>query len=97
MLRWRHRGSSLRRFFNFIGLWNEFQLALIFIKTRPAPAVAEPVFAEERDDLFGRLAGLFAGVVIVIVPTVVLVHHPVERMISADYAGSVEVGEAISF
>lgn len=59
--------------FNFIGLWNEYFLALVFInsdqyKTLPLGLAAVSIQANYRSD-FGLL---FAGLVIVMFPTLVV-------------------------
>jgi len=77
--------------FNFIGLWNEFQLALIFIQDPDKRPLSLSLYALKNAMTYsGDWAGLFAGVVIVIVPTIVLFIWLSERMISGITLGSVK-------
>ncbi len=77
--------------FNFIGLWNEFQLALIFIQDPNLRPLSLSLYSLKNAMTYsGDWAGLFAGVVIVIVPTVVLFIILSERMISGITLGSVK-------
>ncbi len=77
--------------FNFIGLWNEFQLALIFIQDPDKRPLSLSLYALKNSMTYsGDWAGLFAGVVIVIVPTVLLFIWLSERMISGITLGSVK-------
>lgn len=77
--------------FNFIGLWNEFQLALIFIQDPDKRPLSLSLYALKNAMTYsGDWAGLFAGVIIVIVPTVILFVLLSERMISGITLGSVK-------
>ncbi|MFO7323131.1 MAG: carbohydrate ABC transporter permease [Chloroflexota bacterium] len=77
--------------FNFIGLWNEFQLALIFIQDPDKRPLSLSLYALKNSMTYsGDWAGLFAGVVIVVVPTVLLFILLSERMISGITLGSVK-------
>ncbi len=77
--------------FNFIGLWNEFQLALIFIQDPAKRPLSLSLYSLKNAMTYsGDWAGLFAGVVIVIVPTVILFVLLSERMISGITLGSVK-------
>ncbi|MDZ4764797.1 MAG: carbohydrate ABC transporter permease [Chloroflexota bacterium] len=77
--------------FNFIGLWNEFQLALIFIQAPELRPLSLSLYTLKNSMTYsGDWAGLFAGVVIVIVPTVALFIWLSERMISGMTLGSVK-------
>ena len=77
--------------FNFIALWNEFQLALIFIQDPDMRPLSLALYTLKNAMTYsGDWAGLFAGVVIVIVPTVVLFVLLSERMISGITLGSVK-------
>src|SRR5690606_1443948 len=58
--------------FNFIGLWNEYMLALIFITTDSNRPLSLGVYALQGSMQYtGDWVGLFAGVVIVMVPSIV--------------------------
>jgi N-acetylglucosamine transport system permease protein len=77
--------------FNFIGLWNEFQLALIFIQDPDLRPLSLSLYTLKNAMTYsGDWAGLFAGVIIVIVPTVILFVFLSERMISGITLGSVK-------
>lgn len=77
--------------FNFIGLWNEFQLALIFIQEPTMRPLSLSLYTLKNSMTYsGDWAGLFAGVVIVIVPTIILFILLSERMISGITLGSVK-------
>jgi len=77
--------------FNFIGLWNEFQLALIFIQDPEQRPLSLSLYTLKNSMTYsGDWAGLFAGVVIVIVPTIVLFVVLSERIISGMTLGSVK-------
>ncbi len=77
--------------FNFIGLWNEFQLALIFIQDPGLRPLSLSLYTLKNSMTYsGDWAGLFAGVVIVVVPTIILFVILSERMISGMTLGSVK-------
>lgn len=77
--------------FNFIGLWNEFQLALIFIQEPDLRPLSLSLYTLKNSMTYsGDWAGLFAGVVIVVVPTIILFVILSERMISGMTLGSVK-------
>jgi ABC-type glycerol-3-phosphate transport system permease component len=77
--------------FNFIGLWNEFQLALIFIQDPEKRPLSLGLYSLKNSMTYtGDWVGLFAGVVMVMVPTIVLFIWLSERMISGITLGSVK-------
>lgn len=77
--------------FNFIGLWNEFQLALIFIQDPGQRPLSLGLYALKNSMTYtGDWAGLFAGVVLVMAPTILLFIVLSERMISGITMGSVK-------
>lgn len=77
--------------FNFIGLWNEFQLALIFIQDPGQRPLSLGLYALKNSMTYtGDWVGLFAGVVMVMVPTILLFIFLSERMISGITMGSVK-------
>lgn len=84
-------GMLTAAIFNFIGLWNEFQLALIFIQDPDKRPLSLSLYSLKNAMTYsGDWAGLFAGVVIVIVPTIILFIWLSERMISGITLGSVK-------
>ena len=77
--------------FNFIGLWNEFQLALIFIQDPEFRPLSLGLYALKNSMTYtGDWVGLFAGVVLVMAPTIGLFVILSERMISGITMGSVK-------
>lgn len=77
--------------FNFIGLWNEFQLALIFIQDPAQRPLSLGLYALKNSMTYtGDWVGLFAGVVLVMAPTILLFIILSERMISGITMGSVK-------
>ena len=77
--------------FNFIGLWNEFQLALIFIQDPEQRPLSLGLYSLKNSMTYtGDWAGLFAGVVLVMAPTILLFLVLSERMISGITMGSVK-------
>ncbi len=77
--------------FNFIGLWNEFQLALIFIQDPAQRPLSLGLYSLKNSMTYtGDWVGLFAGVVLVMAPTILLFIILSERMISGITMGSVK-------
>lgn len=77
--------------FNFIGLWNEFQLALIFIQEPESRPLSLGLYSLKNAMTYtGDWVGLFAGVVLVMAPTIGLFIILSERMISGITMGSVK-------
>jgi ABC-type glycerol-3-phosphate transport system permease component len=77
--------------FNFIGLWNEFELALIFINEPSKRPLSLGLYSMKNSMQYtGDWVGLFAGVVIVMVPTIGLYILLSERMITGITMGAVK-------
>lgn len=75
--------------FNFIGLWNEYMLALIFMTTQKKSTVALGLYALQSSMQYtGDWGALFAGVMIVVMPTIVLYLVLSERMIAGITLGT---------
>ena len=69
--------------FNFIGLWNEYMLALIFMTSGKKSTVALGLYALQSSMQYtGDWGALFAGVMIVVLPTILLYIVLSERMIA---------------
>ena len=69
--------------FNFIGLWNEYMLALIFLTTQKNNTVALGLYALQSSMQYtGDWGALYAGVMIVVLPTILLYIVLSERMIA---------------
>jgi ABC-type glycerol-3-phosphate transport system permease component len=77
--------------FNGIGLWNEYQLALVFINNPDNRTLSLGLYAMQNAMQYtGDWPGLFAGVVIVMVPTILLYILLSEKMISGITMGAVK-------
>jgi ABC-type glycerol-3-phosphate transport system permease component len=75
--------------FNFIGLWNEYMLALIFMTTQKKSTVALGLYALQSSMQYtGDWGALFAGVMIVVLPTILLYVVLSERMIAGITLGT---------
>lgn len=82
-------GMLTAAIFNFIGLWNEYQLALVFANTSKTRTLSLGLYALRNALQYtGDWASLFAGIVIIIVPTIVIYVVLSERMISGITMGS---------
>ncbi len=77
--------------FNFISLWNEYMLALIFITSDKNRTLSLGLYALQGSMQYtGDWVGLFAGIVIVMIPTALLFIVLSERMISGITLGAVK-------
>lgn len=77
--------------FNGIGLWNEYQLALVFISNQDVRPLSLGLYAIKNAMQYtGDWPGLFAGVVIIMVPTIFLYIFLSEKMISGITMGAVK-------
>ena len=77
--------------FNFIGLWNDYLWALIFVNTDERRTLMLGVEAIMRAMRYtGNWAGMFAGIIILFVPTFVLFVLLSETIISGITAGAVK-------
>ena len=77
--------------FNFNKIWNEYFLSLIFANSDTMRPVAVGLFSMINSMKYtGDWAGLFAAVVIVTVPTLILYLFMSERIISGITAGGVK-------
>lgn len=77
--------------FNFIGLWNEYQLALVFINDPNKSTLSLGLYSLSNGmEYTGDWTGLLAGVVIVMIPTIILYVILSERMISGITMGAVK-------
>lgn len=82
-------GMLTAAIFNFIGLWNEYQLALVFANTEKTRTLSLGLYALRNALQYtGDWASLFAGIVIIMVPTVVIYVVLSEKMISGITMGS---------
>ena len=77
--------------FNGIGLWNEYQLALVFINNPDNRTLSLGLYSMQNAMQYtGDWPGLFAGVVIVMIPTILLYIILSEKMISGITMGAVK-------
>ncbi len=77
--------------FNFIGLWNDYLWALIFVNTDERRTLMLGVEAIMRTMRYtGNWAGMFAGIIILFLPTFVLFVLLSETIISGITAGAVK-------
>jgi ABC-type glycerol-3-phosphate transport system permease component len=77
--------------FNFIFLWNEYQIALVFINDPELRTLPLGLYALSNAMQYtGDWVGLMAGVVIIMVPTIILYTVLSERMIAGITMGSVK-------
>lgn len=82
-------GMLTAAIFNFIGLWNEYQLALVFANTEKTRTLSLGLYALRNALQYtGDWASLFAGIVIIMVPTIVIYVVLSEKMISGITMGS---------
>ena len=77
---------------NFVGLWNEFQLSLVLIDSPENRTLSLGMYSLITSMKYsgGDWAGLFAGVTIVMVPTILIFLFLSERMISGITMGGVK-------
>lgn len=77
--------------FDFIGLWNEYQLALVFLNDPNKSTLSLGLYSMTNALQFnGDWVGLLAGVMIVMVPTIILYVVLSEKMISGITMGAVK-------
>jgi raffinose/stachyose/melibiose transport system permease protein/N-acetylglucosamine transport system permease protein len=77
--------------FNFIGLWNEYLLALVMISTDSKRTISLGLYALQGAMQFtSDWVGLFAGVVIVMLPTLVIYVILSERVLEGVTLGAVK-------
>jgi ABC-type glycerol-3-phosphate transport system permease component len=75
--------------FNFIGLWNEYQLALVFINSDENRTISLGLYSLSNSMQYtGDWVGLFAGIVIIMVPTIILYVFLSEKMIAGITMGA---------
>lgn len=75
--------------FNFIALWNEYMLALIFMTTQKKSTVALGLYSLQSSMHYtGDWGALFAGVMIVVLPTIFIYILLSERMIAGITLGT---------
>ncbi len=77
--------------FNFVAIWNEYALALVFIQNKGRMPIARGVYAIAGSMIYtGNWVGLFAAVVIIMVPSIIIYVLLSERMIEGITAGALK-------
>jgi len=77
--------------FNFIALWNEYMLALVFLNDPDKMPISRGLYGiAESMQYTGDWVGLFAGVVIVMVPTIIIYVLLSERLIEGITMGALK-------
>jgi N-acetylglucosamine transport system permease protein len=85
-------GAATVAILNFIGLWNEYQLSLVLINSPEKRTISLGIYSLIASMQYsgGNWPGLFAGVTIVMIPTIALYIFLSERMISGITMGGVK-------
>ncbi len=77
--------------FNFVAIWNEYALALVFIQNEAKMPISRGVYAIAGSMIYtGNWVGLFAAVVIVMIPSILIYIILSERMIEGITAGALK-------
>jgi N-acetylglucosamine transport system permease protein len=77
--------------FNFMSLWNEYQMAMVFISEPSNRTLSLGLYSLANAMQYtGDWVGLMAGVIIVMIPTIILYLFLSERMISGITMGAVK-------
>jgi N-acetylglucosamine transport system permease protein len=85
-------GAATVAILNFVALWNEYQISLVLINSPENRTLSLGIYSLITSMQYsgGNWPGLFAGVTIVMVPTVALYIFLSERMISGITMGGVK-------
>lgn len=85
-------GAATVAVLNFIGLWNEYQLALVLINSADNRTLSLGIYSLISSMQYsgGNWPGLFAGVTMVMMPTVAIYVFLSERMIGGMTMGGVK-------
>lgn len=77
--------------FNFVGIWNEYSLALVFLQDEAKMPLARGIYAIAGSMIYtGNWVGLFAAVVIIMIPSLLVYVILSERMIQGITAGALK-------
>jgi ABC-type glycerol-3-phosphate transport system permease component len=77
--------------FNGIGIWNEYQLCLVFMNDESKRTLALGLYSlQNAMEYTGDWAGLFAGAAIIMIPTIFLFLILSEKIISGITAGALK-------
>jgi ABC-type glycerol-3-phosphate transport system permease component len=85
-------GIATAAILNFVGLWNEYQLSLVLINSPENRTLSLGIYALISSMQYsgGDWPGLFAGIAIVMVPTLLVFAFASEKMISGMTMGGVK-------
>lgn len=85
-------GVATAAILNFVGLWNEYQLSLVLINSPENRTLSLGIYALISSMQYsgGDWPGLFAGIAIVMVPTIFVFALASEKMISGMTMGGVK-------
>ena len=85
-------GAATVAILNFVGLWNEYQLSLVLINSPQNRTLSLGIYSLITSMQYsgGNWPGLFAGVTIVMIPTIALYVLLSERMISGITMGGIK-------
>lgn len=85
-------GAATVAILNFVALWNEYQLSLVLINSPENRTLSLGIYSLITSMQYsgGNWPGLFAGVTIVMIPTIALYLFLSERMISGITMGGVK-------
>ncbi len=85
-------GAATVAILNFVALWNEYQLSLVLINSPENRTLSLGIYSLITSMQYsgGNWPGLFAGVTIVMIPTIALYIFLSERMISGITMGGVK-------
>ncbi len=85
-------GAATVAILNFVGLWNEYQLSLVLINSPENRTISLGIYSLISSMQYsgGNWPGLFAGVTMIMVPTIALYIFLSERMISGITMGGVK-------
>jgi len=77
--------------FNFVAIWNEYALALVFIQDKARMPLSRGVYAIAGSMIYtGNWVGLFAAVVIIMIPSIIIYVLLSERMIEGITGGALK-------
>ena len=85
-------GAATVAILNFVGLWNEYQISLVLINAQENRTLSLGIYSLITSMQYsgGNWPGLFAGVTIVMVPTILIYIFLSDRMISGITMGGVK-------
>lgn len=77
--------------FNFVSIWNEYFIALVFITSESKRTISLGVYSLQTSMLYtANWVGMYAGVIILVIPTVIIFVILSERIIAGMTRGAVK-------